>query len=210
MAAILSLTEYKTLRGITDTDRDNSLTMALAGAEDAVLRYTGRDFTTAETVQTKTYTYNGSGILAVDDVVTVSALTVNDATVTDDYYFLGPAADGPPYSLIEIDACGFGSPLMGFTRNLDTLMPWRRRRGRAAVTGTFGWPGAAPGSVKMAVAYLVDEFAPEHAGDSTGLQAEGIDSYNVVYQAAEADQTGEDRLPPRVEQLLSNFIRPRF
>lgn len=208
MTPILALADYKTLRGITGTARDAELQIGLDGAEDAVMRYTGRDFTAAETTQTKTYPYNGSGILTVEDAVTVTSLTIDGVAVAPELYFLG--GPGPPYSLIELDAFPFGSPVMGFRRNLDTLMPRLPRTGRAAVTGTFGWPGQAPGSVRMAVAYLVDEFAPEEAGDASGVQAKSIESYSVVYQPAEADQEGSDRLPPRVEQLLAPFVRPRF
>lgn len=212
MADILSLSAYKSLRGIDagDMTRDAGLEIAIDAAEDTILRETGRDFTAAETTSTKTYQYNGSGVLAIDDVVTITELTADGSAVGDDAWTLG-GPNGPPWCLILFNGPVHGSPQMGFSRNLDTLYNcWWRRESTIAITGTWGWPGAAPASVVMAATYLVDEFAPKHPGDASGLAAESIESYSVVYQSAEADQTGAEVLPPRVAQLLSPFIRPRF
>lgn len=206
--AILSLAEYKTRRELTEAskERDEALEAALEAAEDAVLNYTGRDFSTAQAVETKTYTYDGSGILETDDFVDVTAVSVEGSALSSLNFAAGPR-EGQTFYWLDFTGVPRQSPQMGFTRNLDTIFEREggrggRRYSQVSVTAKFGWPGGAPGSVKQAVTWLVDEFAkPE--GNQGEVQAEAIANLSYVYQRISEENT----LPPRVTTLLDPYRR---
>lgn len=206
--AILSLAEYKKRRELTEAsvERDEALTAALEAAEDAVLQYTGRDFTTAQAVETKTYVYDGSGILETDDFVEATAVSVEGDPLSSLNFVPGPR-EGQTFYWIDFTAVPRPSPAMGFTRNLDTIFERNCGRGgrqysQVAVTAKFGWPGGAPGSVKQAVTWLVDEFAKSE-GNQGEVQAEAIANLSYVYQRISEENT----LPPRVTTLLDPYRR---
>jgi ABC-type proline/glycine betaine transport system ATPase subunit len=69
---ILSLAEYKTRRQLTEVslERDDAIRAALASAEDAILQYTGRDFTTAQAEEIREFPWEiHTTILETDDFV---------------------------------------------------------------------------------------------------------------------------------------------
>jgi hypothetical protein len=205
--AILTLAEYKTRRQITEAseERDAALDAALASAEDAVLQYTGRDFTTAQVIETKTYIYDGSGILETDDFVELESVSVSDDALTSQNYAAGPR-EGHTYYWLDFTGVPRQSPAMGFTRNLDRAYDGYcapRSYTTVAVKAKFGWPGGAPASVKQAVTFLVDEFVKEQ-GTAGDIQAEAISDLSYVYQR---DTEGVAALPPRVQLLLDPYRR---
>lgn len=215
--AILSLAEYKTRRQITEasSERDEAIEAALASAEDAVLQYTGRDFTTAEALETREFPWEvHTAILETDDFVgKPTAITLEipgvggAASLPLNAYWLGPR-EGPTHYYIDFTpAHNLSSPsiaAMGFTRNLDTY--FARGGGAdavtAKVTATFGWPGDAPASIKQAVTWLVDEFRKSE-GTQGDVQAEAIANLSYVYQRISEENT----LPPRVTTLLDPYRR---
>jgi hypothetical protein len=215
--AILSLAEYKTRRSLTEasTERDEAITAALASAEDAVLQYTGRDFTTAEAAETREFPWEvHTTILETDDFVgkptgiTLEIPGVGSASpLPANAFWLGPR-EGPTHYYIDFTpARNLSSPsigAMGFTRNLDTY--FSRGGGADAVTAhvtaVFGWPGDAPASVKQAVTWLVDEFR-KNEGTQGDVQAEAIANLSYVYQRISEENT----LPPRVTTLLDPYRR---
>lgn len=216
--AILSLAEYKTRRALTEasTARDEAITAALASAEDAVLQYTGRDFTTAENLETREFPWEvHTTILETDDFVgkpTGITLEVpgigTSVPLPINFFWLGPR-EGPTHYYIDFTpARNLSLPsvgAMGFTRNLDTY--FSRGGGAdavtAKVTAIFGWPGEAPGSVKQAVTWLVDEFR-KNEGTQGDLQAEAIANLSYVYQR---DREEPHSLPPRITALLDPYRR---
>jgi hypothetical protein len=221
--SILTLAEYKTRRQITEasTPRDEAITAALAAAEDTALQYTGRDFNTAEAIETRSFPWEiHAVILETDDFVgapseiTFEVPGIGGAIVfPTNAFWLGPREGATHYWIDFTPAKGMASEsigAMGFTRNLDTY--FARSGGgpdavNAKVTANFGWPGAAPASVKQAISWLVDEFmseGPSSGGDA--LQAESIENLSYTFQR---DPT-KDRpptLPPRVQQLLDPYRR---
>lgn len=226
MPAILTLPEYKTRRQITEAsqERDEALTAALAAAEDAVLQYTTRDFTTAEGVETREYPWEvHTTILETDDFVgkpSAIAFEIPGVGATNIYpvsaFWVGPR-EGPTHYYIDftpshnLSLPGIGA--MGFERNLDTFFA----RGGTAdavtahVTAEFGWPGESPASVKQAVTWLVDEFYSQPpggtgAGAGQDIQAEGIADLTYAYQR-EPTKERTATLPPRVQQLLDPYRR---
>jgi hypothetical protein len=214
---IITVSEYKTLRNITDSDRDASLALAAEGATDAILQFTDRDFTTAAAPATKTYTWNGGNVIEIDDVVSVSAVVLDGQPLQENRdYILGPTT-GVAQAFYWIDLYNdiVESPLMGFSRNEDVLARAgildrrTRRRDRLVqveVTGSFGFPSPLPASLRVAAAWLMDIIAPVVAGDTTGHQAEAIADLSYV-NASEEDKGIEPVLPPRVVSLLEPFRR---
>lgn len=203
---IITLAEYKLRRELTEasTERDEATEAALASAEDVVLRYTGRDFGQAGAIETRTYNYDGSGILETDDFVDVTAVNVEGQPLTGRNFVPGPR-EGETFYFIDFSGVPRQSPLMGFTRNEDTLLA-RPHRGRqyasVQVTAKFGWPGGAPASVKQAVVWLVDEFRKAQ-GTQGEIQAEAIANLSFVYQR----MNEQSQLPPRITALLEPYRR---
>lgn len=208
MADILTVEEYKTARKIRGSDRDDQIRLGIEGAQDAVLRYTDRDFTTTPASATRRYTYDGSGIVEIDDCAVVTSVKLGSRTLTADRDYITGPVNGDVIYWLDFGWGGGvqpGSPAMGFTSNQDVL-GIRQRFNFVEVTASFGWPAASiPPSVRQAAIWLVDEFVSDEQG-TEGLQAQSISDFSQVY-------TGEDPrnepaiLPPRVRQLLDPFRR---
>lgn len=204
--AILTLDEYKTRRELTEAskERDEAVQAALEAAEDAVLQYTGRDFTTAQAIETKTYMYDGSGILETDDFVELESVNVEGSVLSSLNFETGPR-EGQTFYWIDFTAVPWPSPAMGFTRNLDRAFGDchnARRYARVQVKARFGWPGGAPAGVKQAVTWLVDEFRNSKSTQGE-VQAEAIANLSYVYQRI----SEENALPARVITLLDPYRR---
>jgi hypothetical protein len=217
-SGILSLAEYKLRRQLTEAspERDEAIEAALASAEDAILQYTGRDFTMAQIEEQREFPWEiHTTILETDDFVgkpskiSFEVPGVGGATTfPTSAYWLGPR-EGQTYYYIDftpaknLPSTSIGA--MGFTRNLDTY--FSRGGGvdivTAKVTAKFGWPGAAPPSIKQAVTWLVDEFYKKE-GTQGELQAEAIANLSYVYQRAREEQ---HELPARVMALLDPYRR---
>lgn len=217
-SGILSLDEYKLRRQLPEasSERDEAIEAALASAEDAILQYTGRDFTMAQTEELREFPWEmHATILETDDFVgKPSKISFevpgvgSGTTFPTSAYWLGPR-EGQTYYYIDftparnLSSASIGA--MGFTRNLDTY--FGRGGGidtvTAKVTAKFGWPGAAPASIKQAVTWLVDEFYKKD-GTQGELQAEAIANLSYVYQRAREEQ---HELPARVMALLDPYRR---
>jgi len=203
--AILSLSEYKTMRGITDATRDSQLTLGIAQAEDAVIRFTGRDFKKVPAVETRKYPLEGP-IVNIDDAGEITQVSVDGyGLVSDTNYIAQPYGEGVVYWLDLGEWWGRpASPLMGFTRNEDTLS--QRTFRFVSVTASFGWPAASlPPVLKLATALIVDE-AFSAAADNRGISAEAVADTSVVYESPEP-ASAPASLPPAVEELLNPFRR---
>lgn len=217
--AILTLDEYKTRRQITEAskERDEALEAALASAEDTVLQYTGRDFTTAEGHETREYPFEiHTVILETDDFVGtptsisfeipgVGAVPFSSAGA----FWLGPT-EGPTHYYIDFTpAKTLSLPsigAMGFMRNLDRYYgdgSGGADAVTAKVTANFGWPGDSPAAIKQGVTWLVDEFVKKE-GTQGDIQAEAIANLSYVYQRI----SEENALPARVTALLDVYRRP--
>lgn len=218
MSQILELKEYKKRRELNEanTERDEAIEAAIASAEDAVLQYTGRDFTSAQVTETREFPWEiHSTILDTDDFVgKPSSISfelpgAGSAVIfPTNAYWLGPR-EGSTYYYIDftpaknLPATSIG--VMGFTSNLDTF--FSNGTGVDAVTvkvdAKFGWPGEIPASVKQAVTWLVDSFRKSE-GTQGDLQAEAIANLSYVYQREREEQ---HELPARVMALLDPYRR---
>lgn len=202
---ILTVEQYKALRGITGTDRDVQITAAIPSAEDAVIRYSQRAFNQAPEVATRSFVYEGQSILEIDDAQNVTEVKFDGRQIPPESYILGPQGIGEVLYYIELldyPFYGYDPYIDPFLRN--THLEHRRRRKRIVeVTATYGWP-QAPASVVQAVAFLLDEYAPANEPRG-GLQAEAIVDYSRVFDKHYANEPAV--LPPHVRELLDQFRR---
>ncbi len=205
---ILTLSAYKMRRKLTEAskERDEAIEAAIASAEDAVLKYTQRDFTMAQEIETKTYMYDGSGILEADDFVDLTAISVEGSALATTNFMPGPR-EGETYYWLDFTAVPRQSPQMGLARNLDRSFECPsdhhgRQYAKVDITAKFGWPGGAPASVKQAVTWLVDEFVATQ-GTRGDVQAEAIADLSYVYQRI----SEESALPARILALLEPYRR---
>lgn len=201
--AIMTLADYNARRELVEAspERDEATEAALAAAEDAVLQHTGRDFTQPAGAETRSYVYDGSGILEVDDFTNATAVTIDGASQIGGWT-AGPR-EGATFYWIDFGGVRRESPEMGFSRNLDTIAPRTGRyRSTVNLTAEFGWPAAAPPSIKQAVTWLTDEMR-KSTGNQGDVQAEGIADLNYVYQRISESTS----MPARVLALLEPFRR---
>lgn len=211
--SIISLAEYKTRAGITSSTNDAKIQAALDGAAAAIRAYTGRDFASSNSSETRAYQYDGRGFLSIDDVSVVTAVTLDGQALVDGQsYYLGPDRGettpdgGLIYQWIELRQFRDISPAMGFAYNLDKLWPRvLNRRATVAVTGTFGWP-SPPADVKQAAFWTVGSFLSER---EDGFESEAIDSYSYSLGSGGQDglNAGDEAIPPRAKDLLWPYRR---
>lgn len=187
-----TLAEIKSHLGITDTDDDTQLTLALSAASSMVNRYCKRTFNDAgatPTVQSRYYTSRRAGVLFVDDLATATSLTIATDDGTGAYATTIAATD---YTLEPINAALRGEP---YTQIYSDEWPGDVRHG-VKVTGIYGWP-AVPTEVKSAEL----------------IQAARIfNRKNSPYGIAGSPEVGSElrllaKLDPDVEQLLTGLRR---
>ena len=201
---VLTKAAYKTLRGITDTDRDDQIEAALPAAEDAIAAYNGRDFAAPVVTETRKFRVEGP-IVNIDDVSEITEVKIDDhVLVADEDYVASPQDPRQPYYYLDLAYYTYrpASPEMGFTRNEDVFgsRPFRF----ISVTGKWGWD-TAPKALQLAVALFVDEVATA-ASHRRGVSAEAVADTSVVYEAPES-ANAPPVLPPVVEQLLNRYRR---
>lgn len=221
MANLITLTEYKRIVGIkaTDTSKDAEYTVGIPFASAAVLSFAERDFGVPNVTEDRTYTYDGSGYLDIDDAQTVNSVTLSIPSVQD--YLLdvqewqaGPMRrdDAPVYYWIELYS-GYAlfpmSPEMGFIRNIDRLAAegrWIGRRPVVKVNATWGWP-TIPEDVKIAVAWTMRDWLTRPGGE--GVTAEAIVDYSRTYGSRGAGGAATPMLavPNNARDLLAHYAK---
>lgn len=204
--AIITLDDLKTALGIplSNTTRDEQLTAAVNAASTAVLNYTDRDFGLGAVTEQRTYEYDGSGVLDIDDCTAVTAVTLSydnaDTVLPTDQWRAQPYGSGViTHILLPMGRYG-GSPEMGFTRNLDVYA----REGYASlvptlakVDATFGWP-TVPNDVKQATIWI----AAAMAEDVRPFISETIEGYSRTVGPAP-----RQAIPARALDLLVPYQR---
>lgn len=215
--ALLTLSEYKALMGIgvTDTRDDVQISALLETASVAVETYTGRDFDqTNGAATTRTYLYDGSGFLDVDDCSAVTAVSVvypNAATFVLDgsEYSAMPDRGSVVYYLVIHSAIGAGggSPEMGFQWNLDNYhRPGGTKQPSVSVTAVWGWP-SVPVDVKLATSLTISELiSAANSGRGEGLSAEAIEGWSRSYGSRSAAAPAL-AIPNRARDLLAAYQR---
>lgn len=203
---LTTLSAVKTLLALTDTSQDAAITNAIPAASAAIRDFTNRSFGLPVATETRTYAYDRSGWLEIDDASAVTAVTLDANTLTVNFdYVLGPdrglmVPDADRiYEWLELRP-GIGiSPEMGFTYNLDTIwrFPFTAPYSSVMVTATFGWADV-PAPVVQAVNWTVVDFisTPQSYDDVT------IATFSVRQPSAIANG-----IPLRAQDLLTPYRR---
>lgn len=206
MAELIVLEELKNSLGVQDsnTAKDALYQRCITAASAAVLSYTDRDFASAAVTEQRTYEWDGSGYVDIDDASAVTAVTLSwdsvDTAVPSSQWRAQPQT-GPVYTYVVVPSkYGFGSPEMGFTRNLDV---YAEENGigylppLVKVDATWGWP-VVPDDVKQAVVWT----AAAMSENVTPFITESIENYSRTVGMAP-----RVALPDRAKDLLAVYQR---
>lgn len=212
---IIDLSEYKELLGIQsgDTRNDAQIEALLPAVSRAVRTFTGRSFVLTDgTSSTRTYLYDGSGFLDIDDCSVVTAVTTDAGVVGQTFtmdttqYTVMPQDDSDVYYYLVVNGGPFGiSPEMGFTYNLDTI-GIKPKDPMISVTAQWGWP-EMPDDVRLATALSAAEMLSKGPGSqSDGLTAEAIEGWSRSW-GGRTGAMAAMAIPNRARDLLANYQR---
>jgi hypothetical protein len=218
MADILTLAEFRTAMGTdpTDTRHDAQWTQWLGFVSAAIRSFTERDFGSPNVTEQRTFDYDGSGFLDIDDASVITAVTLAylysaEITLSSDEWIARPNRrdDSPVFYYIAMPAYvggTFGSPEMGFERNLDVYA--RERAGlvmpsMVKVDGTWGWP-TIPGDVKMAAIWTMQEWISRPSGEA--LSSEAIEGWSRAW-GGRGNAAAAAALPSRSLDILAAYTK---
>lgn len=213
---ILTLSELRNLLGVdpTDTRNDALYTTLIPAASAAVRAYTQRDFGLPVETGERSFLYDGSGFLDVDDASAITSVVFAypygspDITLDPETW---SAKDSPAYTYVEIPSdlgrLGPLDPEMGFTWNADV---YARERGgglyptpkTVKVTGTWGW-AVVPDDVKVATAWVVQAWETRPTSDN--MTAEAIEGWSRAWGTR--NSSVQLAIPEPVRDLLANYSR---
>lgn len=209
MATLVTLSELKTALDIavTDTDEDAKLTAILESVTTLVQNYTGRNFVDNPASSSRSFLYDGSGFLEIDDCTVVTAVTMDGLTLSANTDYIAQPYNGPTFTWLDLTPFNGQSWAMGFTRNLDTPLGRRRLVNRSAtvvVTADWGWP-AVPADVKQAAIWTAAAMRDSDDGD---IASESIANYSVTHNVGFAGEGGaSDAIPLRARKILDLYYR---
>lgn len=216
---LITLDEFKIRNGtpLTDTRKDALYTSAIIGASQVILNFSDRDFGVTEVTETRSFEYDGSGYLDIDDAVDITAVSFtvpNSPDIAlDPLQWTGQpfrSLRSPVYTGIVLPTFGpqyHGmSPQMGFTRNLDLLAREGRLPGSipsvVKVTGTFGWP-SVPEDVKLATVWTIQDWLA--APKAANLTAESIEGFSRAWGRIGGQESRA--IPSRALDILAQYDR---
>jgi hypothetical protein len=216
MANLITIEQYKAMQGIqsADTRNDAQITALLAAASRAVRLYTGRNFEVNTGISTtRSFQYDGEGMLDIDDCTAVSSLST-DAGAPGQTYNLNadewtsmPQDDSDVFYYVLIHGGPYfgGSPEMGFERNLDQYPYSSRKSPLVSVTATWGWP-VIPEDVQLATAMTVNELVGT-PGHTEGITSEAIEGWSRSWAGRAAGGVASLAIPNRARDMLVGYQR---
>jgi len=215
MPDILTLEQYKSLAGITNTRNDEKISSSLPALTTAVQAFTGRDFARPVVTEARQYQYDNSGVLDIDDATTVTSVMAiipwgtNYTFPTEEWYAQPPRRDDAlVYTYLVLPGFpGGASPEMGFTYNADVYAAegrWRSKPVMVEVTATWGWADT-PADVQMAAKWTLDDWLARRP--ETAAPAEAIESYSRNFGSAISGEAVSWALPMRARDLLTPYTR---
>lgn len=220
MADLVTLSEVRAILGIdpTNTRDDAAYTALIPGASDLIKSYTERSFGDSVVTEERTFDYDGSGYLDIDDATDITLVKLAypygapDITLTTDDWKPMPSrrADAPVYTYIDMPAyvgAVWGSPEMGFANNLDVYARERGSYGippRIKVTGTWGWT-TVPEDIKLAAAWLVQSIKSRPISD--GLSSEAIEGWSRSWGMRAGSSAASLAIPEPVRDILARYSR---
>lgn len=208
-ADLITLEELKIALGYSETEalRDAKLEKAISAASNAVRRFADRSFGLPLVKATRTYEYDSSGFLDIDDagvVISVNFVFGGLETPITTFYWRAEPQEGPPYTYLRIPHwAGVYSPEMGFTYNLDVIARdkgWPGLIPQVKVEAEWGWP-EVPEDVRQATIWTAAKFAEK----PDQLVSETIEHYSYTSQA----RTGGPlpAVPSPAQDLLAAYVR---
>lgn len=212
MADLLTLSELKTALNVdsTDTRKDALYNQALPWVSDVIRRYTGRDFGSATVTAERSFEYDGSGFVDIDDASAITAVKLvvpnsSDITLDSSQWYAAPALrdDVPVHYYIKI-AAGILSTWSNddFLRNVNaSLYPATQT---VKVTGTWGWP-SVPGDVKLAAIWTIQEWTNRPSGEA--MTSEAIEGYSRSWGSKTGGSSEAMAIPNRARDLLFAYVK---
>lgn len=213
---IITLEELRELLGTdpTDTRNDARYAALIPAASAAIRAYTQRSFGLPVETGERSFLYDGSGFLDIDD-----ASAITDVVFTYPYgspdITLDPETwspkDAPAFTYIEIPSdlgrLGPASPEMGFKWNADV---YARERGgglyptpkAVKVTGTWGW-AEVPDDVKVAATWVIQAWESRPTSDN--MTAEAIEGWSRAWGTRNISV--QLAIPEPARDLLANYSR---
>jgi hypothetical protein len=172
-----------------DEDIQNALTAASRAIDEA----TGQRFyPDADAAQIRYYTANGSEVLGIDPLITLTSIATDpsdDGTFEEAWV----AAD---YILEPVNAPANGEPYSRIRRRLAATYPWPGYEGAVKVTGKFGW-SAPPAGVKVATSIIATQLLRRVREAPFGIVGIGVEGAAVRIS----------QFDPQVKQLLAPYTR---
>jgi hypothetical protein len=220
MADLITLQEYRDATGYQSVDAafDTQVTAAIKYASAAIRNYAQRDFGVTVVTEDRTYIYDGSGYLDIDDTATINTVTLTLPGATDqllDAALWLPLPyrrdDAPVYYYIYLPSVTWHgvSPEMGFTRNADVMY----REGRyitqppqVKVNAAWGWT-VVPDDVKQATIWAVEDWKGTTASSAGPLTAHSIESFSESFGSRTGATLVSNALPQRSMDLLANYAK---
>lgn len=209
--SLVALNELENALGVAPgdvtTQQQDNYRQAIAAASVAVSRYADREFASPVVTETRTFEYDQSGFLDVDDCTAITAVSFSIGGADyalDTYQWSGEPYGGPVYTYITLpERAWTQSPAMGFRNNLDRLYGDRGWQGQVLVkvTATWGWPDV-PDDVKRAVIWTAAEMADK----PDAMRSEAIAGYSYSRET-ETLQTSSGAIPQRAKELLDPYVR---
>ena len=204
---IITLSQLKEALGtpVSDTTKDIKLTQAIKSASSAIRTYLDRDFGTSVVTETRSYVYDGSGVLEIDDCVSgsITSVVVAGRTVSTKEWLPQPYRRSPVvYWLLLAPAYGI-SPAMGFTWNLDTYYLYANPVAYTItvdVTADWGWV-EIPEDIQQAAIYT----AAAMAESPKPYVSQQYQSYSV-----QLPMPFNSAIPERAKALLDPYQRLRL
>ena len=219
MADLLTLNEYRTATGVdlTDTRNDAKIAQWIPWASQAIRSFTERDFGAPTVIEERTFEYDGSGYLDIDDAASITQLSFvypnsPEILLTADDWSPKPERrdDAPVYQYILLPAYigqAWGSPEMGFTRNLDVYFRDRSSvslPSKVKVQATWGWPDI-PGDIKMAMVWTLQEWVSRPSGEA--VTSEAIEGWSRSWGGRGGVAAASFAIPQRARDLLVNYSK---
>lgn len=208
---LITLAELKASMNIASGDEDPirevKLEQAIRYASAAVRKFADRAFGTEEKEGARTYEYDSSGFLDIDDCMLVHSVAFifgGFETPLEEFYWRPEPQEGPPYDYLTIPHwAGIYSPQMGFKINLDVISRDRGWPGlipTVKVVANWGWPNV-PDDVKFAA--LLTAAAMAEKPDE--YVAESIAGYS--YTSANRAAAAPTAIPQRAQDILAAYVR---
>lgn len=203
--ALITLNELKVALGVptTTTNQDAKFSAAIEAATAAILVYTDRDFGTVDVTEPRTFEYDGSGLLEIDDAETITAVSLAisnyTTTLTTEQWEAQPHRGAVYTYLLLPFGSLIASPQMGFKQNLDRYEPFQTEPTIATVTATWGY-NTVPADVKQAAIWTAISMSES----PRPYTSEAIADYS---HSSQPERYDVEAIPERARALLEPYRR---